>query len=589
VSRIDPATASVTATVHIGGGPSSIAVGKRAVWVSAEFAERVVKLDPREATPRIVDSLRVDNRPKGVAVGAGGCWVAVQASGRGHRGGRLVVLVDVISGIDPAVAQSNSIPIVNGLVYDGLTAPRRSGGSDGTQLVPDLAATLPAPTDGGKTYTFRLRSGIRYSSGVPVRPADFRRSLERALTLSPDFFEAWNVVGSGACTRGVRCDLSRGILTTAGTVTFKLTAPNPRFLLLLASVNPIPAGTPAKAIAAKPPVGTGPYRVENFVPGRELTLVRNPHFHVWSPAARPDGYPDEIVFRIGQGGKAVDAVARGRADIVLGGAPSDRVPELKARFPSQLHLVPQNATTFVFLNTRRPPFDDPRVRRAVNFAVDRAKVAVLHGGADLAQPTCQTLPPDLPGYVRYCPYTVSPDASGEWKAPDLARAKALIAASHTRGEKVVVWTFPFFGKEARYMVSLLRQLGYRARLKELPDIDSYFGTLAKAHPQAGFAGWFGVQIADDIFASLSCTFSQNWAEFCDHGLDAQVEKLSREEAENSAAARRLAARIDRTIVDRAPWVPLFTPRLPDFVSERVGNYQYNIYDLGVLLDQLWVR
>ena len=213
----------------------------------------------------------------------------------------------------------------------------------------------------------------------------------------------------------------------------------------------------------------------------------------------------------------------------------------------------------------------------------------LHGGSDLAQLTCNIVPSVLPGYVRYCPYTADPDAAGDWKAPDLARAHALIAASGTRGERVVVWTFPFLGKEGRYVAALLGKLGYRASVKELPDLPTYFGTIAKVHPQAGLAGWIGLQLPDDVFATLSCGAQENWAEFCDRGIDAQARRLRREEAENSSAAPSLAARIDRELVDQAPWVALFNPKLPDFVSKRVGNYRYNLYDFGVLLDQLWVR
>jgi peptide/nickel transport system substrate-binding protein len=595
VSRIDPASATVTGLVHVGGAPNGVAVGKQAVWVSAEFGERLVNIDPKTNPLRIAKSISIENRPKGVAVGEGGCWVAVQASGGGHRGGRLIVLIPDLGAIDPALARSNTDALVSTLVYDGLLAPRRTGGTDGTQLVPDLATNVPAPTDDGRTYTFHVRTGLRYSNGVPVRPGDFRRAFERAVRLNPDAFKSLGIVGSSACTQQRACDLSRGITIGTGTVTFRLAAPNPHFLLVGGGLAPVPPGTPIiHATAAKPPPGTGAYRVEDFVPSRVLTLVRNARFHVWAPAARPNGYPDEIAIRVTPSSwrgskKPIDAIANGRADILLGGAPSDRVPELKARYPDQLHLVPQTATFFVYLNTKRPPFDDVRVRRALNFAVDREKIVALHGGADVAQLTCNTVPSVLPGYVRYCPYTVAPDTAEDWKAPDLERAKSLVAASDTRGGRVVVYTFPFLAKEGRYVASVLRDLGYRASVKELPDLTTYFATIAKVRPQAGLAGWIGFQLADDVFATLACGFSANWAAFCDRQIDAQVAQLRLEEAKNSAKAPRLAAQIDREVVDAAPWVPLFTPKFPDFVSKRVGNYQYNVFDSGVLLDQLWVR
>jgi peptide/nickel transport system substrate-binding protein len=215
----------------------------------------------------------------------------------------------------------------------------------------------------------------------------------------------------------------------------------------------------------------------------------------------------------------------------------------------------------------------------------------LHGGAGVAQPTCQVLPPTVPGYSRYCPYTRDPDSSGRWKEPDLRKARRLIAASGTKGDRVVVWTFPFFAGESRYFVSLLRRLGYRARLKELEDVASYFTRLDQTPGvQAGFAGWFGTEVAAETFETLRCRFPSNWARFCHSGIEAQVRLLGRKQALDPAAGAALAARIDRSIVARAPWVPLFTPRFADFVSSRVGNYQANTFaSSSVLLDQLWIR
>jgi peptide/nickel transport system substrate-binding protein len=311
---------------------------------------------------------------------------------------------------------------------------------------------------------------------------------------------------------------------------------------------------------------------------------------VWSPAARPDGYPDEIVWRLGvtEDDKIVPFVERGVVDVFPQGSPRRRITELRTRYGGQLHPVPQKATAFLFLNTRQPPFDDVRVRQAVNFAIDRAKVASLHGGAELARPTCQLVPPSLPGFRQYCPYTADPDATGAWKAPDLERANRLVAASGTRGQKVVVWTFPYFGAEARYAVSLLKRLGYRARLKEVSGLDAYFAAIADKHPQAGFAGWFGTLLPSDLLGTLGCNSPVNWADFCDRSLDRRVALLRRKEVAEPEAAARLAASLDREAVDGAPWVPLFTPQEVDVVSKRVGNYQSNPYN-GILLDQLWVR
>ena len=166
-----------------------------------------------------------------------GVWVAVQESGRNHRGGRLVVNAPGLAAIDPAYAGTSYDVIAAGLVYDGLTAVRRSSGAEGTQVVPDLAETLPAPTNGGTAYTFRLRRGIRYSSGRVVRPEDFRRGLARAVENNPQLAVDLKVIGGAQC-KTKHCDLSRGVITGRDSVTFRLTEPNPRLPLLLRGSRP---------------------------------------------------------------------------------------------------------------------------------------------------------------------------------------------------------------------------------------------------------------------------------------------------------------------------------------------------------------
>ena len=88
--------------------------------------------------------------------------------------------------------------------------------------------------------------------------------------------------------------------------------------------------------------------------------------------------------------------------------PPERIGEVRARYSHQLHVEPDRATVYLFLDTTQAPFTDVRVRRAVNYAIDRGRIVELGGGPDLLQPTCQLIVPDVPGYVRYCPYTLNP-------------------------------------------------------------------------------------------------------------------------------------------------------------------------------------
>jgi peptide/nickel transport system substrate-binding protein len=601
VSRIDAKTNEVTATIDVGEGPNAIAAGRDGIWVSREFSGSIVRIDPEEN--RVVERLSIGNRPQGLAVSESEVWFAVQSSGAGHRGGRLVVANQLLlTSIDPGLGASSALDPA----YDRLVDTARQGGSGGTQILPDLAASLPVVTAGGTQYAFRLRRGIRYSDGAVVRPSDFRRALERifrARAVASTWFAS--LVGADACARRPRsCDLGPGVQTNdaARTIVFHLRRPDPQFLVRLGDLTaaPVPAGTPDTDVGTRPVPSTGPYMIGSYVPGRALKLVRNPYFRVWSELVRPNGYPDEIVFRLRlRGDAAVSAVERGDADVSLG-VPARRLEEVTTRYASQLHVNPAPGTMFfVFLNTRLPPFDDVRARRALSYAVDRDAVTRALGGQNFAQPLCQIRPPSVAGYRPYCPYTIDPSATGEWKAPDLARARRLIAASGTKGMRVTLWAWrENIEPAALQVVSTLRKLGYRTTLRRVATIDHYFPKVLdkQTHAQAGMFGWIGAsgELPSYVLPYLTCSAigpasrNNNPGFFCDKRIDAVIEHALSVEATDPNAAAKLWPTVEREVLDLAPWVPLFTPQRAHLVSRRVGNYQYSP-TLGVLLDQLWVR
>ena len=600
VSRIDPATNAVTATVAVGDGASAIAIGDGAVWISNQYAGTVARIDP--VADAVMRTLTVGNRPQGLALAAGLLWVGARPGAINRRGGTLKVLATGnADSFDPVLTQN--IGVLLPLAYDGLTAYQRVGGSGSVQLVPDLAVSLPSPTDGGRTYTFRLRSGVRYSNGEPVKPEDFRRALERDLILGGNPFA--DVLGGAACrAHPSHCDLSRGVLTddAANTVTFRLVTPNPEFLdrLTFNDAFAVPAGTPNHDLGLHPMPATGAYKWVVTSP-YAVALVRNPYFHEWSHAARPDGYPDRIVFRhIDSASTGLSAVEQGSADYIYDGVPRNRLSEVQTRFAGRLYVTPTSGTLALILNTRVSPFNDVQVRRAVNYAVDRAKVASLLGQD--SQPACQILPVGLPGYRRYCPYTRLPNLDGTWRAPNLKQAQRLITASGTRGRPVTIWNLNEQAWSAldQYLVSLLDRLGFRTQVKDVSGADpkpplevadsrtgvqSELWTLGAPYPSASLI----------LQGNFSCQSfvpnaggNPNWSQFCDHRLDAQINNALAAERDNSPDTAALWAKADRTATNLAPAVPLTTTTDIHLVSARVGNYQYS-FPLGTLIDQLWVR
>ena len=597
VSHIDSGAGSVAATIPVGSGPSGIAAGAGSIWVANRYAGTVSEIDPHRN--QIVSTIHVGGQPTGLAATSAHVWVAAASRGDTHRGGTLRLLNPApFPSIDPAFQYST--PLLARLPYDTLVSFQAAAGPVGLQLVPDLAVAVPTPSGGGTTYAFRLRPGIRYSDGRHLRARDFRRAIERLFRLdSPGASLYASVVGAGSCVQHLAaCDLSRGIVTddAARTIIFHLRSPDPDFLLKLTVLGfsvPIPPGTPDRDVGLRAVPGTGPYRIVGSTE-RQLRLVRNRFFHEWSHAAQPDGKPDAILWRFGLSRQAeAREIEGGRADWTGDLLPGRRLRELQVRSPGLLHENPTFDIQFVPLNTRRPPFDDVRVRRALNYAVDRTKVAHMYG-ANVATPTCQPLPAGFPGYRRYCPYTLHPRADGRWTAPDLGRARRLVLASGTRGEQIDVWAASDLPGIPRhlppYVAEVLRSLGYKTRLRLVP-FATFSPNMRRGIQLSVDGDWVPDYPAPTAFmpSFFGCHGGDNRKHYvCDPELDREMRSASALQLQDATRAAALWAKIDHQLVDQAVWVPIVNARAIEFVSKRLRNYQYHPV-WGFMADQAWVR
>jgi peptide/nickel transport system substrate-binding protein len=516
------------------------------------------------------------------------------SSSGGGRGGTLTLLANSNWGpADPAknyTLQEWQLLIVTN---DGLVQFRSAGGAAGTELLPDLATAIPKPTNGGKTYTFTLRPGIKYSNGTSLKASDFVTVMKRQFTVpgpANGFYSG--IDGASGCLKNAAtCDLSKGVVPNdaAGTVTFNLTAPDPEFLykLSLPFAFAVPGNTSLKDLGNNPPPGTGPYMWKSYDPQHEAVLVRNPFFKVWNAATQPDGMVDEIDYKFGLTVEAeVTQVENGQADWVFDPPPSDRLNELSTQYSSQVHVNPLTAEYYFALNVNIPPFNNLKARQAINFAADRNAYVKIYGGPSLAVPTCQVLPPNFPGYKPYCPYTTTP-GDGAWHGPDLAKAKQLVNESGTKGAKVaVVGTTDEVGKAiAEQMVNDLNAIGYNASAKLLAGGIQY-GYIQNSdnNVQVGYSQWYQDYPAASDFLNVlfGCPgfhphsdASPNISGFCDKSIQAEMDAALTLGETDPTSANVQWAKIDQQVTDQAPMVQLFNPKLIDFVSKRVKGYAWS--------------
>jgi ABC-type transport system substrate-binding protein/DNA-binding SARP family transcriptional activator len=591
VSRIDPDASRVTNTAPAGRRPSALAIGGDALWVADEEGA-LVGLDPNVG--QVDARVETGSTPAGLVAYDGGLWVTTIAPPAAHRGGTLRV-GGLGTDLDPAVGSyiPDSI-LVGRLAYESLVGYRRVGGTAGARMVGELATEVPEPLDGGRRYVFQLRSGVRYSDGSPLRASDVRASLERMLILAGGIPPpVVGVNGAERCLRnGASCDLSAGVVAndSAGTVTFNLRAPDLALPEKLQFLLITPAETPREVLRDTAPPGTGPYQLERVVPNREAVLTRNPYFEPSERSGRPPGFADRIELKMGSDeAEQAEAVEQDRLDLATVFAPaSGATAGLRTRLGARVQSGAFAMTEYAWLNVSNPPFDDSRVRQALNLAVDRGRIVDLTGGSESGAPTCQLLAPGMPGYRPICPFTVAPSPAGAWTGPDLARARRLVAESGAGGTPVEVWTWPDRATVGRYLADLLTQLGFPSSARVFKDLGESIIAAERPgeRPQIGLNGWIADSPDSAAFLDVlvGCTGEFNLASFCDPAIDAAIDSADTGGAEGGPEWQR----IERQIADSAPVVPLATRRYVVVTSSRAGNAQFHPF-YGVLLDQAWVE
>ena len=589
VVRIDPATNSVTHTIKVGRGPTGVAVGLGSVWVANSRDGTVSRIDPLRK--EVMQTIGVGGSPRAIAIANGRVWVSVQTAlfKPGVQDDVLRVASFGIDSLDPAIGYTFSAWSIEYVTWAMLLKYPARQAPEGSRLVPEVAAAMPARSADGRTYTFTIRSGFRFSppSNAPVTAQTFKFSIERALSPKIPDGQARNfagdIVGVEAYEAGKAKHIS-GIRARGNTLTVQLTDASPDILsrLALPLFCPVPPDTPAAATGVTTVSSAGPYYVAAYKPDQGAVLKRNPNYH----GSRPHVFA-EIDYETSIGAaQSVTEIEAGTSDfaVVSGADADDQLASLGARYGpgspaaraggQRLFVNPLLGFVYLALNTSRPLFANADLRKAVNYALDRRAIAF----GPLEQPTDQFLQPGVPGFRDTQVYPLS---------PDLARAKRL-ARGH--GGRAVLYAGVESGahKEAQLIKAELALIGIDVQIKSFPNFGVYHLVGRRGEPfDMALTSWFPAypdpsNVLNYLFdgRSIRATANSNQSYFDDPAYNRKLAAAAQLAGpQRYAAYQALEADLLR---NAAPAAPIYNFEEQEFFSARIGCQVYQpVYQIDL--------
>jgi DNA-binding SARP family transcriptional activator/ABC-type transport system substrate-binding protein len=460
----------------------------------------------------------------------------------------------------------------------------------GWQLRPEIAAAMPAISPDGRTYTFRIRSGYRFSppSNQPVTAETFRYSIERALSpklaenpiaqtpLGPQFVD--DIEGERAFRAG-RAEHISGLRATGNTLSITLTQPSPDFLERLAQpfLCPVPRGTALVAGAPRQwrasgegyDVSAGPYYVDHATGDGYVFLKRNPNYR----GPRPHAFDAIVIKEKGDASAALDRIQNegwdgitnlSDPDLEPGGLVDRRWGTESAAAPDdqRYFLTPESATRMIAFNGGRGIFADAQVRRAAALALDRNALASAWG----ALPTDQLLSPALPKYRDRELYPLSASVAGARTLMEGRGGNALMAIPSGCDQCT----------EAAHVVQQnLGAVGIDVTIRKVDDLDAAIESGAKFDlldtttrlPYPDSAS-FVAQVFDDI--------PSGWVP---PSVRARVRRVARIGGDRRQAAA--ASLADRLATEGVPVAAYATPQISQFMGPRIGCRVFTAFANGL--------
>jgi peptide/nickel transport system substrate-binding protein len=522
----------------------------------------------------------------------GGGETAAEGGAGGRQGGTATVnLTSFPDYMDPAL--SYTLEGWNSLwtVYTPLLSYRHEEGAAGAELIPGLAEALPEISADGKTYTLRLRQGLKYSDGTAVKASDFEHTVKRVLNLESGGSAFYlGIVGAEEYVKrgrargdieGIEADDATGEIT----INLKEADGSFQYVLAMDFAGLVPGDTPFENLTKSPPPGVGPFKIEDMRQNRSYSLVRNENFPTIEGIPSPKLDRVDVAIVKNQQ-RQVQDIIQNKVDWAIDPPPADQLRTVKAQYADRFEEYVTNSTYYYFMNERVKPFDDENVRKAVNFAIDKRALARLFGG--LLEPGCNFLPPGMKGYEKIddCPYG-DPTA-----APNVEEARRLIREAGVEGTKVTVWGNDEdpSSKVAEYLSDVLNDIGFDAQPR-IVEASIYFTTIGNQRTRAeiGFANWFQDFPHPRNFMflvdgdSIQQTNNQNFGNVNDPEVNRLLDEANRESDINKAAP--LYAEVDRVLVEKAHIAPYGHRKLANFVSENVDfqncTVTHPVYELDL--------
>lgn len=512
----------------------------------------------------------------GALVSMGATALTACGGSSGRTGGTMTILdSNFPDALDPALSISADGWQPLAQVYPGLLTFRHESGAAGARVAPALATGLPAVSADGRTYRLRLRKGLTFSNGQPVKASDFKRSIERVLALdSPGASLGYaDIVGADTFAKTKKGGVSGIRVNDAtGDITIQLSQPRGAFTYELAIpfAGVVPAATPDGNQTPSPPPGAGRYVIRQVQPDRSYVLVKNQRFSSGLKGTAVDvGKLNRIEVRVNRNISAqVTQVASNQADFMIDNPTAGRAGEVRRKYSgTRYREFPTTSTYYFFMNASAPPFDKLAVRQAVNYALDFQALNRVQDG--FLAPQHQILPKPIPGYEP------SPNL---YKGPDMTRARQLIQQAGARGAKVTVWgnNEDPVPQTMAYYTDLLNRIGLNAKLKTVAP-QSYFPTVGdpSVHAQTGFANWTAdyphpADFIDNLLnpGNVTSANNQNLTQnTADKGFATRIDAVAAQQL-TSRTEREWAA-LDRYAQQQAYWGVYGTRRQSTFFSTRM--------------------